>query len=1566
MLRDVFYFGDKPNVHPRERFATDLSGAKQQCTTEHFWVINEHCNYKDFDWDWDFDFLPDEDVWAEDHNNVWPSPYQKDSGTWLCSTNVDAVTIYRADVEPIPLKDEVTTNWKIIEYIEKDKFDFKWHPDPNDPPYIYVWGNKWYPGTIMPTVEYHVPEATDRKYIIDQLAPLLPMPRLFNIIYEPAYFDYSWRPDPTAPPYIYVFGNNQYPSSVMPTIEYHVEGATERKFIENIVPKLAARPADFEALEDIDPSSFDMTWVPDPTAPAYIYAWGNQWNKPEYKISVVRKVEGATEYKYMEERVKRNPCMDNWDIPSNMFKNKFDFSWEPDLSKYDPPFIYQFGTQWQKTGGPRYIVEGATEIKYIDTVKAEVVCTKFENWQVPKNINQSKFDFSWHPDETEEPFIYQFPDQWSRTGGPRFVVEGATEIKYINAQIAIANQDKTHWTIPEGINTTDFDFSWHPNIDHAPLIYQFGTQWQRTGGPSFYAVGCTDNSDIEYVDLLKAKAIVDMNNWFVPDHLDMDSFDFSWHPDSTEDTFIYQFGTEYSKVGGPKYIVNGATEIKYVSDIVSKLQQNYDNWVIPEYIDRGSFDFSWVPDVEDKPYIYQFGTQWQKTGGPKYVVKDATEIKYLGVIKAKILQHDNVAWKTLINVTEFDYSWHPDETEEPYIYVFGNQCNDATLEPTVEYHVEGATKRKYITDLIAQAAPYKEDWVNVEDIESFDYSWRPNPKDPAYIYVFGNMQYSSTIMPTVKLVKRGATQEKFIDDVVATLAQKPELFTNTKLIKDFDYSWRPNPKDPAYAYQFGTQWAKTNGPKFIVTNAEETKFISEPVATILSDMTYWEIPENVDVTKFDFSWHPDMTSPPYIYQFGTILDDKDGPRYITPGNDGVIVNLERIEIILEELVFPKYTIETTLEDLIEEHAGEIFWALNPDLDYIEFDFKWIPDRQNVYHVNAFGSKDNMNSQTYFVNGKMWQKGYRDINYIEDKIVEVRTKIDMFYVDRGNVESQIRFQELREKFPNITKTRYLNSWVDTINRCITKSATNLCWILNSELDYSEFEFDYYPSPWQMRMVHVFGTQWSHWGTTFMVNKNSFPEDTKYVKIIEHLSTLNFIKRTTAKATNCLYDIVMIDHGNKEIQQSQKIIKDKTGKESTIVKYSRSYLQTFKSILKNIQPRKEHYFWICSSICDYTNFDFSYICDPYSKDQLHVFPSDKQKFGDTFLIDVNKFKSLIDDMIMMEDYEKVNYNQHQRVKRLPAPIIITKEDTHVTDIHTDFDWPYATFVTEDNKGLDIQDIEPISLWTPDTKNILITSTGATRIIVPKEATDYVENELYDYPYISRSKSLAQSQPLDIVFLSNAETGADENYEHLLKVTKGLSNRVVRVDGVNGRVAAYHAAAVASETPWMFTVFAKLKVNDKFDWMWQPDRLQVPKHYIFHATNPVNGLEYGHQAMIAYNKKITLANTGTGLDFTLDNEHEVVEINSGVARYNTDEFSTWRTSFREAIKLRLDDSSDSKQRLKTWSTVGVGDFAQYSISGAVDAVEYFEQVNGELDKLRLSYDWPWLKEYFNTKYN
>ena len=209
MLRDVFYFGKKPNVHPRERHAKDLDDARQQATTYHFWIINEFCEYSNFDWDFDFDFLPDEDVWAEDHNNIWPSQHQKDSGTWLCPKEDSQIRVYRADVTPVIRRNERNSCWELLEKIDETQFDFSWHPDPTDPPYIYAWGNRYYHSEIQSTVQYTVPGATEIKHMLQdvQLQPNLSNWEEFEDI-DKDQFDMNWRPNPTSPPYIYAWGIN--------------------------------------------------------------------------------------------------------------------------------------------------------------------------------------------------------------------------------------------------------------------------------------------------------------------------------------------------------------------------------------------------------------------------------------------------------------------------------------------------------------------------------------------------------------------------------------------------------------------------------------------------------------------------------------------------------------------------------------------------------------------------------------------------------------------------------------------------------------------------------------------------------------------------------------------------------------------------------------------------------------------------------------------------------------------------------------------------------------------------------------------------------------------------------------------------------------------------------------------------------------------------------------------------------------------------------------------------------------------------------------------------------------
>jgi hypothetical protein len=1003
-------------------------------------------------------------------------------------------------------------------------------------------------------------------------------------------------------------------------------------------------------------------------------------------------------------------------------------------------------------------------------------------------------------------------------------------------------------------------------------------------------------------------------------------------------------------------------------------------WIINEFCDYRGFDwdfnFDFFPDedVWAENHINIWPSQHQKDSGTWLCANNGSEIKIYraDVQPVKRKNEKNEFWVILDKIDEstFDFSWHPDPTDPPYIYKWGCKYYPVEIKSCVEYHTPGATGTKYINTVI-NVLPEWDRWVEIQEVDKnkFDFSWRPNPLDPPFIYVWGNKWIEGTLKSTLEYHTPGATEIKYMPEKLEVLPEWDRWVEVQKVDhRNFDFSWRPDPREPAYIYTWGNKWiAAEDRPtlEYHCENATDRKYMTVDVP-VLPELGRWKILKKIDEASFDFTWRPDPKEPAYIYQFATLLDDiwiDDGPRYTPPNNNGEVV---RLNVTLPKN-YSRYYIETTLEDLVKQHPNEMFWALNKKIDYNNFDFSWIPAKENLFNVSVFGSKESELTHTYFVNAPKYLEGYCDFNFIEDKkasdneyLAKLFVRPDIFYIDRSNAESKNRFEELKKRFPNIQKTRYLNSWVDTINRCVAKSSTELLWILNSELDYSNFDFEYYPNPWQMKMVHVFGTQWSHWGTTFLLNKETFTESTKYVKIIEHLNILNFVKEKRAKATECLYDIVLVDHGNKECNDVSQLIKIKTGRTPEVIKFDKSYLKTFKEYIGDLLHKKEYYIWVCSSICDYADFDFSYICDPYAKDQLHVFPSDEQKFGDTFLVDVNKFISLIDDMIKLEDYEKVNFNQHQKVKRLPAPIISVKEDTHTEINKYKFDFPYAVFETEQ---FDTTYQKPISLWAEDAKTINIMSTGGTRIIVPKEIYGYSNiKELYDYPYISTATKLLKSKPLDIVFLSNGEKNADENYEHLLKVTKGLKNRVIRVDGIKGRVQAYHASANASNTAWAFTVFAKLKVNDKFDWDWQPDRLQIPKHYIFTAINPLNGLEYGHQAMIAYNKKLVLNNNGTGLDFTLDDPHEVVNISSGIANYNTDEYSTWRTAFREAIKLKADISTESDHRLNIWLTKAEGDFAEYSIKGATDAIKYYEEVGGDIDKLRLSYEWEWLSDYFN----
>lgn len=632
-------------------------------------------------------------------------------------------------------------------------------------------------------------------------------------------------------------------------------------------------------------------------------------------------------------------------------------------------------------------------------------------------------------------------------------------------------------------------------------------------------------------------------------------------------------------------------------------------WEVPDFLDTSNFDFDWRPEPYDRPYTHQFGTQHQKTGGPRFVIPESEGTKYQShQIAKKLPDVTNRCYRNLVSNINFDYSWHPDDTEPPFIYVFGNQWYNGTTMPTVQYRVKGATDKKYIDDIKATLLPEIEKWY----------------------------------------IPEGLSEDSF------------------------DYSWRPSPHEPNLIHQFGTQWQKTGGPKYTPDDAEIIKYNDTQIAIRLPNLRRWSIPESIDMDSFDFSWHPDDTEPPYMYEFGTQWQKTGGPIYS-----------------MRNATIKKYC---DAQSSIRIPMPKKFRVIESISD---FDYSWHPDETEEPYTYVFGNE-------YFPPENMPTVIYRQRDSVGTKyMTDVVAKLD------------------------IPKVRVEDSIFDAV------------------------------------VNYLYSSKYVH----FYVDKPT------------------------------------IDY--------QKIL-----------------------------PNIEH--------------------NPY----LHI---------------VNEYEAVVPSDVVYKLYDKLS----------------------------------------------------------------------------------------DYAYVFYHRYPVKIEPLDIIFFSNGESCAEDNYNHLLEITKNLPNKVHRIDRVVGRVKSQHAAANISTTPWYFLVNAKLRVRDDFDFNWQPDRMKSSRHYIFTCTNPVNELEYGHQAIVANNRILTLNTEVRGLDFTMDSLTEIVDINSGISMYNSSEYDTWRTAFREMIKLCTNTDQDSIDRGAAWMNKGNGDFGNYSKMGARDAVDYYNSVDGNMEKLMLTYDWDWLNQYYQHKY-
>jgi hypothetical protein len=553
------------------------------------------------------------------------------------------------------------------------------------------------------------------------------------------------------------------------------------------------------------------------------------------------------------------------------------------------------------------------------------------------------------------------------------------------------------------------------------------------------------------------------------------------------------------------------------------------------------------------------------------------------------------------------------------------------------------------------------------------------------------------------------------------------------------------------------------------------------------------------------------------------------------------------------------------------------------------------------------------------------------------------------------------------------------------------------VLDKHCDYSQFNFTWEPAPWESNFRHAFNSQWQKDSGTYLVPKTGFTE-TKYntdnpvvrlpdpdrwdnmdnnfdytwhhdpaeppyiyqfgtqhqktggpLYTVEGAKDTKFIGDITSTVRAVAQGAVLIKHLNTEYPATIDIIKS--------TRFISNYLDTLKRILKKIDAE---YVWVISDLCDYTDFDFSWHPALWQNRMLHVFPSNEQKFGDTFFIHVPSFLETAKDIKLLEWYAPLNFIQDISVERMQPTVVKYESDSVVDAVWAhEFVQPVVQFY----RYQPVASVT-ISLWQERLRTVVALTKGSESVLIPRDAKNHIKTQVYDYEWIDKKHVPSSSVSQDVVFISNGEPMAEENWQNLLRICP----RAKRSDGVDGRELAYKTAASLSTTDWFFAVFAKTEVLEDFTFEFQPDRLQEPKHYIFHSRNPLNGLEYGAMNINLYNVQLVL-DTAPGLDFTLSKLHTVIPEVASISRFNTDPWITWRSAFREVLKLKLEVDEGAglelRHRLRVWCERAEGDNAEYCLQGANDALEYYNSVSGDYEMLKLSFDWPWLQQFYLDKH-
>jgi hypothetical protein len=222
-------------------------------------------------------------------------------------------------------------------------------------------------------------------------------------------------------------------------------------------------------------------------------------------------------------------------------------------------------------------------------------------------------------------------------------------------------------------------------------------------------------------------------------------------------------------------------------------------------------------------------------------------------------------------------------------------------------------------------------------------------------------------------------------------------------------------------------------------------------------------------------------------------------------------------------------------------------------------------------------------------------------------------------------------------------------------------------------------------------------------------------------------------------------------------------------------------------------------------------------------------------------------------------------------------------------------------------------------------------------------------------------------DVVFISYNEANAEENYLRLLDKCP----RAKRVHGVKGIHNAHIKAATLCDTDMIWVVDGDAVIENDFNFDLVMSSYDIDCVHVWRSRNPINNLEYGNGGVKLLPRQLTFNMDTNTSDMTtsISKKFKAMNTVSNVNSFNTDEFTTWRSAFRECCKLssrtiERQFEEETQQRLDIWCTTGHdAQFGEYAIAGAKAGRQYGLENKNNPEELRKINDFEWLKEKFDA---